>query len=467
MWCAYSLLRFTLLIFFLIYLAGYRLVANSTTPASRRTKWGTVFGNIKLLVTVATIVAAPALLQVVLKAFFHEQLWLQATGGFLYSASLVLAVIFLYYLFVWPFFANGHVWGVFQEEVGGDTVSYERRATRFLQPWCYAVEEGRAKVRVDSSNGILDAVMRLADKDFAMDLNPASQFANKWTDRYEVVSNTGSSPQAIPVYTAWHRYFQMASSNLQFGGLYPYKQLYTYKLTIVKADVADKSGTIAITVKPDSLTDHVRVRPFEWAVIATIYTRDRFKVVLVFTFRLESMNVDKTFFGQDRWERYFAQQVMNRAIQAGKNIRVFDLLGGAKNEAEFTHSYLADKISELNDDFESEIGIRIVRAQMPGYLEIASSDDERKALTAVPVAEQQARVTVISGRAEGTAEADIVRKRGHAAAASDAAREVSLHQALETVAAKGGTIFANLGTGGSHDPVSQAILQELRTQRGG
>jgi hypothetical protein len=337
----------------------------------------------------------------------------------------------------------------------------EMRPITLFQPWCYAVDEGQAKTRVNDGGAHVDSVLRLSDHDFAGDVAEASSF-NKWTERYNVVDNQGA-PSDIPVYTLWHRYFQKASGGLQFGGWYRWRQLYTYRLDIVKAEIGSE-GNIKLDIRPGSLTDHVRVRPFNWAVVVTVYTKDRFSVRLLLTFELQSVNVDQTLFGRDRWEVWFSQVVANRAIIEGKSISVFNLLGGG---ADAVREQMAQNIkSEITDRVRDGVGIQVNLVQIPGYLQIGAEGDagaqERKALTVVPIAEQNAKVRIIESGAEAEGEANIVSQRANAMGRRKFGHEASLHQALETASEKGATIFANLGTGGQNDPMSQAILSELQ-----
>jgi len=422
-----------------------------------RGKYGTIRNNITFLVLVVSIPLLPTILSTIVGWFVdYPSIVEDAVSGFVTATTVTLVVLEVYYLLFWPWFAANSVWKVVSE-------TEVQRPVNWIQPWCFGVEEGRAKVRVDQSTAIVDAVMRIADMDFCGDLHDNQFFKKKrWVERFAVEKNDGAPSREIPTYTVWHRYFQQRSGGLQFGGLYPWRQLYTYELNIVKAAVETETGLIRIVVRPNSVTDHVRVRDFDWAVVVGLYTKDRFFVKLIFTFLLRSVNVERTFFSKDRWEMYFAQEIASKAVELGKRIKVFDLLGGS-DHADLTHDFLAKGVGELSSKFEEEIGIKITASQMPGYLAIGKTEEEMETITAVPVAEQKRQVRILEGEAEAEAESKIVRKRASAAKQyGEFGRQVSLHQALETAAEKGGTIFASLGTGGADDDVSKAILNELR-----
>jgi SPFH domain / Band 7 family len=419
-------------------------VAIKIKSHSGRSHYGTLKGNLTFFGYALLIPLAPWFLWLLITIPFPLPEWMKVLlWSFISTLSIGLGVLVVMFLLVYPWIAKKFTW------------SLEKQPTKWLEPWSFQIPEGRLVARVQDGGGVIDYTMRQSDADIAYDEQEEQEFVN-WRDRYDIIERPGS-PSDIPVYSLWHRYHVNVSGGLVFGGFYWYTRLHTYNIDIVKAEIGD-DGKIKLQIDPGQTTDHIRVRPFVWAVIVDVFTKDRFRVSLVLTFEMQCVNPDKTLFGRDRWERLFAQTVSGKAVETAKQISVFNLLGG---EATDVRNMMADSILTLKDAIQEDLGLKILKVQLPGYLEIGTPD-ERKALTAEAVAVQQAKVTVIQGKAEAEAEAAIVRERGKAVAEHPHGVEVSLHQALETLNAKGGSVIANLGTGGDNDSMSKAILAELK-----
>ncbi len=328
-----------------------------------------------------------------------------------------------------------------------------------LMPLFARVESGRAKAVVDQGGNARRYVINKNDAGFSFDTSGGED--GKWN----VVEDTNYNNYR----NFWEKWVE-DKVGLVFVGIYPFRSIYHYELHPIKILTRDGERKLYIS-KEASVSDHVRVREFNWGAQVKLVLKEMFQLNILFSFRLQCTNPHKLLFGVDSWDESFADAVTSRAIEVVQGmsleeIMVPDGVSGA------VKSRIANAVKEIsfgvNPKTSENWGLKIIDTQISKYDFSDMSADERKSLTVVEVTKRMMEAKEKEYSTEASGEALVVSKRAEAIDGASAGAQASRDQMLETAAEKGQqTMITGLGDGKPADneentKLLKAILATLK-----
>lgn len=337
----------------------------------------------------------------------------------------------------------------------------------WLLPLFSDLENGRAKAVVDAGNNLRRHIMNYNDADFSK--TGGEMHADEYWD---VVPKKGNELNAR---NWWETYIEK-KTGLVFVGIYPFRRVLHRPITL--RNIRTKNGKSQLVVTPgrskDSpdggVTDHVRVREFDWGVEASVVVEGFYRIRVLVFIRCKCINPNKMLFGVDSWSDALNNALEGRIVQAARGMSLETLM----NQKDATTS-LAEGIKELNQGSElstqKDWGLELIQARVISYDLSELLDEERKALTAVEVATRNKKAKILNYEAEAEGQAKVVSARAEAIQRRGAeGLAASQHEALETASKEGAvTIITGLGGGSGQTDNSdllKAILAELKTKEG-
>jgi regulator of protease activity HflC (stomatin/prohibitin superfamily) len=337
----------------------------------------------------------------------------------------------------------------------------------WLLPLFSDLENGRAKAIVDTGNNLRRHIMNYNDADFTK--SGGEMHADEYWD---VEDKKGNELNAR---NWWEQYVE-EKTGLVFVGIYPFRRVLHRPVTL--RNVRTKNGKSQLTITPGrskenpdgGVTDHVRVREFDWGVEATVVVQGFYRIRVLMFIRCKCVNPNKMLFGVDSWSDALNNALEGRIVQAARGMTLETLMN---EEAAATR--LADEVKDLNHgeelSTEKNWGLKLIQARVMNYDLSELLDEERKALTAVEVATRNKKAKILNYEAEAEGQAKVVSARAEAIQQRGAeGLAASQHEALETASKEGAvTIITGLGGGSGqadNSDLLKAILAELKTKEG-
>jgi hypothetical protein len=334
----------------------------------------------------------------------------------------------------------------------------------WLLPQFSDLENGRSKAVVDTGNNLRRHIMNYNDADFTK--TGGEMHADEYWD---VEYKKGNELNAR---NWWEQYVE-EKTGLVFVGIYPFRRVLHRPITLRNVRTKNGKSQLAVTPgrskeNPDGgVTDHVRVREFDWGVEATVVVQGFYQIRVLMFIRCKCVNPNKMLFGVDSWSDAFNNALEGRIVQAARGMSLETLM----NE-ETAATRLADDVKELNHGTELSTqetwGLELIQARVMNYNLSELSQEERKALTAVEVATRNKKAKLLEYGAQAEGQANVIDERAKKIAAHGSdGLAASQHEAMETAAEKGATLFVTVGntTAQTNEDTLKAILSELRKER--
>lgn len=312
------------------------------------------------------------------------------------------------------------------------------------------LENGREKVIVDAGGNIRRFIINKNGTGFKGILpgdDPDEQWNNVPSDNFSNARN------------AWEKWIE-DTTGLIYVGPYPWRQVPFYEIHIAK--VLTEDGVRKLVRKPPELSDHVRVREFNWGAQVEVVLQGFYRITILFSFRLECVNAKKMLFNVDQWDESFADAVTGRAVDVIQSMSPEELM----NTDSATESFITAQITQINDAVNPKIeknwGLKIIQTQISKFGYESLSAEEKSSLTIKEVTKRrmEARAIEYDTEAEGqenvlTKRAGVIEKFGQAGVAA------SRDEMLETAAEEGNqTIVTGLGSSsGSNNEELERLLK--------
>lgn len=322
-----------------------------------------------------------------------------------------------------------------------------------FMPLFIAVEDGRAKGIMAQGGNAKRYVISKHDHGFHLqkELDGTVSEENKWR-----VVRRGNYSNAR---NFWEKRIE-DRTGLAFVGIFPWRRPYHYPLNPIKVLTKDGKRVLDIAKKPE-ISDHVRVREFNWGAEVTVLLKDKYQVSLIFSFRLESVNPHMQLRGVDTWDESFADAIASRAIEVFGGLKLEDLNKLDEDEK----GVITDKITMISDQVqpftEKSWGLKIIETQIAKYDFSPLSDKERESLTVVEVTRRNMEGRELEYITEANGEESVVKGRARAIDSSKSGPQASRDQMLET-AAKDGQQTMITGLGNSPSSEEGEIVKLLK-----
>ena len=320
------------------------------------------------------------------------------------------------------------------------------------------LENGRAKAVVDTGNDLRRHIMNYNDADFARTGDVHSD--NHWL----VKSGKGN---VLNARNWWEEYIER-TTGLVFVGLYPFRKILHRPITL--RNIRIKDGKSALTVVPGrtkenpqgGVTDHVRVREFDWGVQATTVAKGFYRIRMLCFVRCRCTNPNKTLFGVDNWADSFSGALEARIIEIAQGKTLEELMN-----KESAMEVFAERIKQISADIppktEDAWGLEILQVRIVDYDLSQLEPVEKKALTAVEVARRNREAKILEYDAEAAGQAKVVAARAQQIEKYGTnGLAASQHEALET-AAKDGAVTIVTSFGSPTNMESDNLLKSLLT----
>ncbi len=312
-----------------------------------------------------------------------------------------------------------------------------------LMPLFARVESGRAKSIIDQGGNARRYIINKNDAGFSFDMSEGED--GKWS----VVEDTNYHNYR----NFWEKWVE-DKVGLVFVGIYPFRSIYHYELHPIKILTRDGERKLYIS-KEASVSDHVRVREFNWGAQVKVVLKEMFQLDILFSFRLQCTNPHKLLFGVDSWDESFADAVTSRAIEVVQGMSLEEIMT-PDSASGFVKSKIANAVKKISFDVNPKTGenwgLKIIDAQISKYGFSDMSSDERKSLTVVEVTKRMMEAKEKEYSTEAAGEALVVLKRAEAIENTHAGAQASRDQMLETAAEKGQqTMITGLGDSKSAD----------------
>jgi|GEM_PF-5568711 len=370
------------------------------------------------------------------------------------------------------------------------------------------LEKGRAKLVIDTGDDLRRCIMNYKGHVFKGQLEGFDLEADDYWDVVPIPESGLTDEQKRRCSNArnsWEQSVEKASG-LLFVGIYPWRKILHYPITITKVIANKETGEREIHVKREkdrdynvgSVTDHVRVREFDWGIPVVVVMKGFARLKMLLAARLSSVNPEKTVYGVDRWFNSYDNAAVNQSIQEVQGMSPQDVMNA---DAE-TKTRLARRIARINDNLTGEFeiggdgkrkqdedgqpilrtdngtrdlwGLNTIQIQIVSYE--VFDPTEQAALTAPFIAAQNKLAAVIDYAAEAEGQANVVGQRAEQIKKyAEFGLAASQHEAIENSAKDGrGDVnwFANMGGGSGNTETSEqttllrAILAKLNSNGG-
>lgn len=329
-----------------------------------------------------------------------------------------------------------------------------------LMPLFARVESGRAKSIIDQGGNARRYVINKNDAGFSFDTSGGED------DKWNVVENTSYHNYR----NFWEKWVE-DKVGLVFVGIYPFRSVYHYDLHPIKILTREGERKLYIS-KEASVSDHVRVREFNWGAQVKVVLKEMFQLDILFSFRLQCTNPHKLLFGVDSWDESFADAVTSRAIEVVQGMSLEEIMTPDSTSEGFVKSKIANAVKEISFDVNPKTGknwgLKIIDAQISKYGFSEMSSDERRSLTVVEVTKRMMEAKEKEYNTEKVGESGIVKERAIAMGVNEHGPQASRDQMIETSAKDGQqTMITGLGDGKPADneentKLLKAILATLK-----
>ncbi len=319
-------------------------------------------------------------------------------------------------------------------------------------PLFSTVENGRAKAIVDTGGNVRRYIMNKNGTGFKGVISgddPDGQWDVVETDDFSNARND------------WEKWVEN-QTGLVFVGFYPWRKVYHYEIHLTK--VLTRNGVRELVRKDPEISDHVRVREFNWGAQVEVVLRGFFRITILFSFRLQCVNPHKMLFGVDQWDESFADAVTSRAVEVIQVMSPEELM----NADSATESFITAQITQINDAVNPKIeknwGLKIIQTQISKFGYESLSADEKASLTIKEVTKKrmEARAIEYDTEAEGQ-EKVLIKRAGVIEKFGQAGVAASRDEMLETAAEEGNqTIVTGLGSSNSDSSDNEKLERLLK-----
>lgn len=306
---------------------------------------------------------------------------------------------------------------------------------------------------VELGHNLREFLINSDHKDFS------GQGTNK--ERWKIVEKSKAFPfQYLSNVEGWYRGYIHNTTGRMYIGFYPFRKVDTKEITKKVRSVSDKGWFENVK----SVSNHLRIRPFEWnfealnADVAGLIPVNVYGVLL-----FECVNPYESWRGIDAWDSQLTNAPVSAVRDILKNWSVEDIIASNVKEESKTTDVAAkrlevDLIEKLQREYEGEIfGFKIVRVQIFDVEPVLTPQELEKARAGF-FAGREGEAYKIKQRARGEADAGYLQTMSAQLSADSENGRFITEQDTRRQMAQGGKATIIFDNGGSTPPLEKKLM---------